>query len=320
MALTIFGRTIRKIGVIGSGNIGPDIALHFSQNLYSYGVPVVVVDILQAALDAGSKKAESKMAKAAEKGIFKKNEADAIFKNMLFTTDYGKLSDADFVIEAIPEVPSLKKKVFAQLDKLCAGDTVLASNTSALDIFNLADVKQPERVVISHFFAPASIIPLVEIVPGDQTSPETVSFTANLMEKVGKSPVVMKRFGPGFIVNRIQKAIAEAALEMVEQGLAAPEEIDRAIKLSLGIRLPVVGVLQSLDFNGLDMVLDTMRNYGKIYSFVEAKVKAGHLGAKTSRGIYDYQGRNETQILRKRDEVYLKVLDYLQKIDAFDPV
>ena len=88
-----------KLGVIGSGNIGPDIALHFSQNLYSYGVPVVVVDILQAALDAGSKKAESKMAKAAEKGIFKKDAADAIFKNML-SNDYGQLADADFIVEA----------------------------------------------------------------------------------------------------------------------------------------------------------------------------------------------------------------------------
>ena len=100
MAFTMFGRTIRKIGIIGSGNIGPDIALHCSQNLYSYGVPVVIVDILQAALDAGSKRAESKMAKAVEKKIFKREESDAISKNMLFTTDYGKLSDADLVIEA----------------------------------------------------------------------------------------------------------------------------------------------------------------------------------------------------------------------------
>src|SRR5512135_2055315 len=100
MAFTMFGRIIRKIGIIGSGNIGPDIALHFSQNLYSYGVPVVVVDILQAALDAGSKRAESKMGKSAEKGFFKKEAADAVIKNMAFTTDYGKLSDADLIVEA----------------------------------------------------------------------------------------------------------------------------------------------------------------------------------------------------------------------------
>src|SRR4030067_3744355 len=100
MAFTGFGRTIRKVGVIGSGNIGPDIALHFSQTLYSYDVPVVVVDIAQSALDAGSKKAESKLMKAAGKKIYKKEEADAMFRNMLFTSDYGTLSAADFVIEA----------------------------------------------------------------------------------------------------------------------------------------------------------------------------------------------------------------------------
>jgi len=98
MSFTMFGRTIRKVGVIGSGNIGPDIALHCSQTLHAYGVPVVVVDIAQSALDAGSKKAESKMIKAAEKKIYKKEEADAIFRNMIFTTDYGKLSDADLLI------------------------------------------------------------------------------------------------------------------------------------------------------------------------------------------------------------------------------
>src|SRR4030042_4673574 len=116
MAFTLFGRTIRKIGVIGSGNIGPDIALHFSQNLYSYGVPVVVVDILQAALDSGSKTAESKVNKTVEKKAYKKEEGDAIFRNILFTTDYGKLSDADLVIEAAFERLDVKHKIFTQLE------------------------------------------------------------------------------------------------------------------------------------------------------------------------------------------------------------
>jgi 3-hydroxybutyryl-CoA dehydrogenase len=230
------------------------------------------------------------------------------------------IGDVDFIIEAVPEVSKIKKEVFSQLDKLCPTNTIIASNTSGLDIFSLVDVKRPERLVITHFFAPAHIIPLVEIVPGPTTSSKTISFTATLIERVGKSPIVMKKFGPGFIVNRIQKAIGEACLEMIEQGLAGPEEIDRAIKLSLGIRLPIVGVVQSMDFNGLDMLLDTMRNYGKIYSFIDEKVKAGCLGVKTSKGIYDYQGRSETEVLGKRDELYLKMLEYLHKIHAFEPV
>jgi 3-hydroxybutyryl-CoA dehydrogenase len=131
----------------------------------------------------------------------------------------------------------------------------------------------------------------------------------------------MQMFAPGFIVNRIQKAINEACMELIEEGVAGPDEIDRAVKHSLGIRLPIVGVVQSLDFAGLDMLLDVMRGSGsgKI-SLVAEKVSKGHLGAKTSKGFYEYQGRRETEILRKRDELYLKMLAYLKEIHAFDPI
>ena len=130
MALTMFGRTIRKIGVIGSGHIGPDIALHFSQNLFSYYVPVVVVDIVQAALDTGSKKAKLKITKAVEKGILKKETGDAISQNMVFTTDYGKLSDADFIIEAAFERIDVKHKIFNQCQSICPKTAIFASNSS----------------------------------------------------------------------------------------------------------------------------------------------------------------------------------------------
>src|SRR5512137_2811146 len=170
MAFTMFGRTIRKIGVIGSGNIGPDIALHFSQNLQPYGVPVVVVDIVQAALDAGSKRAESKMAKAAEKGIFKREAADAIFKNMLFTTDYGKLSDADLVIEAAFEREDIKHKIFDQCLTTCPRTAILASNSSHMEpevIFQ--KIKDKGRCIVLHDFFPAERNILLEIIPGEET-------------------------------------------------------------------------------------------------------------------------------------------------------
>jgi 3-hydroxybutyryl-CoA dehydrogenase len=232
----------------------------------------------------------------------------------------GAARKADFIIEAVPEVPGIKKAVFSQLDAVCPAETVIASNTSGLDIFGIADVKRPERLIIAHFFAPAHIIPLVEVVPGGRTSPATISLTVDLLQRLGQSPVVMKKYGPGFIVNRIQKAIGEASFDMIEQGLAEPEQIDRAIKLSLGIRLPIIGVVQTFDFQGLDMLLDTMRNYGKVYSFIEEKVKEGRLGVKTSKGIYDYHGRSESEILKKRDELFLKMIDHLEEMKAFDPV
>ena len=308
---------VKRVLVVGSGVMGSSIAQIFA----NADIDVALMDVDQKALSRAMGLIESSLATLADFGKIFKDKIPSILSRIKPSTNLSEMAgDVDFIIEAVPEVPNLKKKVFSQLDELCPPDTIIASNTSALDIFSIADVKRPERLVIAHFFAPAHIIPLVEIVPGTRTLQETVSFTATLMERVGKSPIVMKKFGPGFIVNRIQKAISETCLEMIEQGLVGPEEIDRAIKLSLGIRLPIVGVVQTMDFNGLDMLLDTMRNYGKIYSFIEEKVKKGHLGVKTSSGIYDYQGRSETEILRKRDELYLKMLEYLQEIHAFDPV
>jgi 3-hydroxybutyryl-CoA dehydrogenase len=308
---------VKKVLVVGSGVMGSSIAQVFA----TADIDVVLADIDQKILSRAIGLIESSLKTLVEFGKISKDKIPSILSRIKPLIDLTKMTgNVDFIIEAVPEVPQIKKKVFTQLDELFPRDTVIASNTSALDVFGIADMKRPDRLVIAHFFAPAHIIPLVEIVPGSKTSQETVSFTATLMERVGKNSIVMKKFGPGFIVNRIQKVIGEACFEMIEQGLAGPEEIDRAIKLSLGIRLPIVGVVQTLDFNGLDMLLDTQRNYGKTYSFIEERVKKGHLGVKTSKGIYDYQGRSETEVLRKRDELYLKMLEYLQKIHAFEPV
>ncbi len=235
MPLTLFGRTIRKVGVIGSGNIGPDIALHFSQTLHAHGVPVVVVDIVQSALDAGSKKAESKMIKAAEKKIFKKEEADAIFRNMLFTTDYGKLSDADLVIEAAFERADVKHKIFAQLEETCPKTAVLASNSSHLppeEIF--PNIKDKSRCLVLHYFFPAERNILLEIIPAKETDPAITDYFMKLYEFIGKAPIRVKgRFG--FAINPFFEGIFQAAALVVEKGLATVKQTDAIVQKALGM-------------------------------------------------------------------------------------
>jgi 3-hydroxyacyl-CoA dehydrogenase len=308
---------VKSVLVVGSGVMGSSIAQVFATGEWD----VTLMDVDRNALTRVMGVIESGLRTLADFGRISETKISSILSRIKPRTDLTeKTGNVDFAIEVVPEVPAIKKKVLAELGDLCAPETVIASNTSALDIFSIAEVKRPERLIISHFFAPAHIIPLVEIVPGARTSPETVSFTAALMERLGKRPVVMKKYWPGFIGNRIQKAIGETVLQMIEEGVATPDEIDRAVKLTLGIRLPIVGVIQTFDFQGLDMLLDTMRNYGKVFGFVEEKVKKGHFGVKTPRGIYDYQGRSEVEILRKRDELYLKMLRHLEEIHAFDPV
>jgi 3-hydroxybutyryl-CoA dehydrogenase len=140
------------------------------------------------------------------------------------------------------------------------------------------------------------------------------------MERIGKKPVVMKQFVQRCIVNRIQNAIILTALEMLENNWATPEEIDLAVKTSLGIRLPIVGVVQSLDFNGLNLVHDVLKSIGKKIPLIEERVEQGHLGPSASKGLFDYEGRSEEEILRKRDTLYLKLLDFLECQGAFNPV
>jgi 3-hydroxybutyryl-CoA dehydrogenase len=140
------------------------------------------------------------------------------------------------------------------------------------------------------------------------------------MERIGKRPVVMKQFVQRCIVNRIQNAIILATLEILENEWATPEEIDRAMKLSLGVRLPIIGVAQSMDFNGLALVNDVLKSIGKKIPLIDDNVRQGNLGPSTSKGLFDYGGRSEEEILRKRDTLFLKQLDFLDSQGAFKPV
>jgi len=235
MAFTLFGRTIQKVAVIGSGNIGPDIALHFSQNLYGYGVPVVVVDIVQAALDAGAKKAESKMAKAAEKGVFGKEAAQAIIRNMSFTTDYGQIADADFVIEAAFETEEVKHRIFDQCQATCSEQAIFASNSSHMEpevIFE--KMKAKDRCLVIHYFYPAERNLLVEIVPGKDTDPALTDYLMKFYEFIGKAPIKVKsRYG--YAVDPIFEGLFEATALTVEKGLASVKEADVIVQKALGM-------------------------------------------------------------------------------------
>jgi 3-hydroxybutyryl-CoA dehydrogenase len=310
-------RETRKVLVVGAGTMGHSIAQVFAQA----GMEVNLVDADQKILDHAVELIASNMNVLAEWGMLQRNEIPAMVERVHTFVDLAEAArEVDFAIEAVPERPDVKKQVFSQMDQFLPQGVIMASNTSGLDVFSIADVKDPSRIVVAHWFAPAHIIPLVEVVPGPKTSPEAVAFTAKLMEKIGKKAVVMKKFIPLFIVNRIQRAMVEAVYEMLMNGWATPEEIDSAVKLSLGVRLPIVGVVQSLDFNGLDTVLALNRRDGMSLPLIEKSVEQGHLGAKTSKGIYDYGGRSETQILRKRDKLFLDMLNYLNSIGAFEPV
>jgi 3-hydroxybutyryl-CoA dehydrogenase len=201
-------------------------------------------------------------------------------------------------IEAIFEDYEAKEKLFQRLETLCPARAILASNTSYLNIFDLKTLTRLEKIVITHWYAPPHIIPLVEIVRGPHTSRDTVEIMKKLLLKLGKKPVVMDRFIPGFIVNRLQRALAREIFHLLDNGYGTAEDIDTAVKASLGIRIPILGVVQRYDFTGIDLVDQFMRNPSiglvsedKPSKTLKRLVDRGHLGVKSGRGFYDYAGK-----------------------------
>ncbi|MBN2027752.1 MAG: 3-hydroxyacyl-CoA dehydrogenase family protein [Actinobacteria bacterium] len=309
---------VKMMAVVGAGLMGNSIAQTFARA----GIEVNLVDVGDEALAHAMALIRSSLEVLEEHGALPQGEdIDAIISRIHPSSDMeSSVQGVDFVVEAVPEVPEVKKEVFARLDELLPEEVVIASNTSGLDIYSFAEVARPERLLIAHWFLPPHIIPLVEVVPGPDTAAEAVDFTAALLERMGKKPVVMKGFTRAFIVNKIQNMMALAVFELLGSGLVEPEDIDRAVKYSLGIRLPVIGVVQTMDFTGLDLVLDVGKSYGFSNPFIEEKVEKGLLGVKTSRGIYDYGGRAEPEVLAKRDGLFLRMLANLEDMDAFEPV
>ncbi|OGP92725.1 MAG: hypothetical protein A2Z19_02105 [Deltaproteobacteria bacterium RBG_16_54_18] len=310
-------RGVSTVLVVGAGAMGHSIAQVFAQA----GIDVELVDLDEGKLSRAMTLIQSNLDLLAECGRVPSAQIPEIVARIRPSTNLAAAAkDTGFVLEAVNEAPEIKQRVFSQLDRFCPPDTVLASNTSSLNIFKIARIKRPERLIVAHWFAPPHIIPLVEVAPGPATLPKVIAFTTALMQRLGKRPLVLKQYVPALIVNRIQNSIARVVWEMLEKAWATPEQIDLAVKTSLGIRLPIVGVVQSVDFTGLDVAADIMRGYGAVSPVVAEKVEQGHLGAKTSKGLYDYGGRSEEEILTKRDRQYLKMLEHLERIRAFDPI
>jgi len=308
---------IKNVVVVGAGVMGHGIAQVFA----GAGYTVALVDRDSTVLERARERIAGNLKTLITEGRIKADDAPALMDRISLVTDLATAGKkADLVIEAVSEVPELKKEIFAQLDKACPSHAIFATNTSGLDVFSLAEISHPERLVATHFFAPAHLIPLVEVCPGPLTDPEVVATVADLMEKVGKQPVVLKQFVPSFIVNRIQNYISMAVFEILINKWATPAEIDLAVKSSLGVRLPVVGVVQLMDFTGLDLVSDISKNHGFTIPMIEELVGKGHLGVKTGKGLYDYQGRNEEAITAKRDSRLIKVADMLKELKTQESI
>jgi 3-hydroxyacyl-CoA dehydrogenase len=285
-----------KAGVVGAGVMGGEIA----QVIAAAGTPVMLKDVDRQFVDAGLKKArevtERQVAKLVEKGKVSEEEAPAQAERTLSlitgTTSYDEFGDVDFVIEAVPEKMEIKHAVFEELDAATPGHTILASNTSGLSITEIGDATdRPEKVVGFHFFWPASYMRLIEVIEGEDTSPETVQAAANFAQAIRKLPVRCQEC-PGFVVNRILGSTASEIWRYQDETGIDVEELDKFITEKA--QMPM-GPFRVADMSGLDTVVKVARDlreaYGDrfyVHRGMEKLVERGDLGAKSGRGFYEH--------------------------------
>ncbi|MGK7379682.1 3-hydroxyacyl-CoA dehydrogenase [Planococcus sp. 1R117A] len=283
---------MRNFSVIGSGIMGRGIAYTAALS----GFDVILHDIKESALENAKQYIQEEMKKSAERGYIKSGDAEAALKRITYTESFEKASQqADVVIEAVLEKIELKIDVFKRLDQHCPPHALLATNTSTMSPTEIgAQISRPEKLVAMHFFNPVHKMKLIEIIRGLETSDDTVALAKKVGEKLGKETVEVNEF-PGFVTSRMNCLIGNEAMNMLQEGVASAEDIDKALKL--GLNHPM-GPLELADLVGLDTRL---RNMEYLYHTLGEKyrpcpllikyVKAGRLGRKSGSGFYDYGTR-----------------------------
>ncbi|MCZ6469264.1 MAG: 3-hydroxybutyryl-CoA dehydrogenase, partial [Candidatus Dadabacteria bacterium] len=278
---------MKIVGVVGSGTMGSGIA----QVVASSDRDVLLVDISDAALDRGIKGIEKSLGRLVKKEAITEEDSSSILRRIVKTTDFEGLGDVDLVIEAVFEDMDVKKEIYNKLDNITGDDVVLATNTSSLPIVEIAvSTSKADKIVGMHFFNPAPVMKLVEIIKTLTTSDETVQFAYDFALALGKEPVKTKD-SPGFIVNRILVPMLNEAVFAYQDGVGTPEDIDKAMKL--GTNQPI-GPLALVDLIGLDITLDVMDTFYREFQdskfraapLLRQMVRAGWLGRKSGKGFF----------------------------------
>ncbi|MGW0504244.1 3-hydroxyacyl-CoA dehydrogenase family protein [Micromonospora sp. NPDC003241] len=279
-----------RLAVVGAGLMGSGIAQVAAQA----GWQVVLRDLDDAATRRGLDGIRTSLGKFAEKGKISTDDAEAALERITATTDLEATADADIVVEAVFERLEIKHEVFRALDKICKSDAVLATNTSAIPVTQIAAVtERPEAVVGTHFFSPVPMMKLCELIRGYKTTDATLDTAKSFAEEIGKTVVVVNRDIAGFVTTRLITALAMEAVRLVETGVISAEDLDTACKLGFG---HAMGPLATVDLTGVDVLLNATRN---IYTdtgdekffppeLLQRMATAGDLGRKTGQGFYSY--------------------------------
>jgi 3-hydroxybutyryl-CoA dehydrogenase len=292
------------IAVIGAGMMGAGIAQVFAAR----GHEVVLQDVFEEALARAPETIRANLTFLAEHDVYPAERIEEAVARVTTTPDLAAVaSGASFVVECVFEDLQLKQQVFADLDELCPPQTILATNTSVMSIGEVGSLaRHKERVIGTHFWNPPYLVPLVEVVRTPHTGSHVIEKTITLLRSVGKHPIDVKKDVPGFVANRLQHALWREAFAIVDRGIADPATVDESIRYGFGLRLPVLGPIETAEMSGLDLVL-SIHQY--IFPYLDAstepsaalreKVERGELGFKTGHGFRDWSPE-EAQAARRR--------------------
>ena len=302
---------MEKVVIIGAGLMGHGIAQVFAVK----GFAVHLVDTRKEAVDAALDNIRANLTLMAENGHIRDTEIEPALDRISTGTDVeAHAPEADLVIEAVFESLELKQRLFTKLDQLCPRQTILATNTSVISITQVAlKTRFKERVVGTHFWNPPYLIPLVEVVRGDETSDDVMDRTMALMKEIGKHPVRVQKDVPGFVGNRLQHALWREAISIVEQGIADAATVDECVKFGFGLRLPVLGPLENADLVGTDLtlaiheyILKYLENSGDPSPLLKSLVARGDLGFKSGRGLQEWSEQQITDTQKRLKSYLLK--------------
>jgi 3-hydroxyacyl-CoA dehydrogenase len=315
---------IRVISVLGAGIMGHGIAQSFLMG----GYPVVLYDIQESILQRARINIEKNLEVFHQASLIEKGEIELFLTRLTTTTDIKlAVEGSEFIVEAATEDLELKQGLFEQVESLCKKEAILASNTSSLTLAEMGlRVKNKERLVTTHWFNPPHIVPMVEVVKGEETSDDTVEMAYRLLAKIKKVPVKINLELPGFLINRIQIALYREIFDLYEKGVASAEDIDKAVKGSFGFRLACIGPLRTADLAGLDLWLKSTRrllpeieNSTDPPKVLQRLVAQGHYGIKSGRGFYEYGVDDSSdellEAVQKRDRTLLTLLKSLYRWD-----
>jgi 3-hydroxybutyryl-CoA dehydrogenase len=301
---------VQKVAVVGAGTMGPGLAQVFA----GAGHRVCLYSRTAGSLEKALSVVAANLRTFVRHGLLEDGEVPAVLGRIAPTTSLVEAAaGASLVVECTAEDLDVKRSVFAELDAFCPDGALFTSTTSYLDIYGVVPERRLGTTVIAHWFAPPHIVPLVEVVRGEWTSDETVAVVVSLLARLGKTPIVMDRFVPGYCVNRLLRSIGREVFYLLDNGFMTPEQLDAAVKASLVPRALVLGFVQRYDFTGLDLSLANLGNPQYIEparedaprSLVD-RIERGDLGVKSGRGFFDYSGRDLEDVLSERDDALIK--------------